>query len=284
MGVSTSRSAFCDNTRILDSLFLIAGSGHYPGLVARAARAAGVARLAMAAFQGETREDVSALADEVAWMRVGQLGKLLDAAKKSGAAGAIMAGQIAPKNLFDLRPDVKALLLLATIKERNAETLFGAIADALAKIGVPLLPATTFLEDQLASEGLMAGPKLKDRELEDTAFGLRIAKETSRLDIGQTVVIKNGTVLAVEAFEGTNEAIERGGRVGRGGGFVVKVSKPRPDLRFDVPVVGEQTVEIAAKAGLRGIVAEAGAVLLLDRGRVCACAERNQISLFGVKA
>jgi DUF1009 family protein len=268
----------------LDRLFLIAGSGHYPGLVARAARKSGVSHIAMAAFEGETREDVVELAHSVTWMRVGQLGKLLDAAKKSGATGAIMAGQIAPKNLFDLRPDVKALLLIATIKERNAESLFGAIGNELAKIDITLLPATTFLEDQLASKGHMAGPKLKDRELEDTAFGMRIAKETSRLDIGQTVVVKNGTVLAVEAFEGTNECIERAGRVGRGGGFVVKVSKPNQDLRFDVPVIGEQTVETVARAGLRGIVVEAGAVLLLDREQVCASAERNKISLFGVKA
>ena len=268
----------------MDRLFLIAGSGHYPGLVARAARKSGVAHISIAAFEGETREEIAALGDSVAWMRVGQLGKLLDAAKDSGAAGAIMAGQIAPKNLFDLRPDVKALLLLATIKERNAESLFGAIADALGKIGVELLPATTFLEDQLASEGHMAGPRLKDRAIEDAAYGMRIARETSRLDIGQTVVVKNGTVLAVEAFEGTNEAIERGGRLGRGGGLVVKVSKPGQDLRFDVPVIGEQTIETAARAGLQGIVAEAGAVLLLDRAQVCASAERNKITLFGVKA
>jgi DUF1009 family protein len=120
--------------------------------------------------------------------------------------------------------------------------------------------------------------------VEDATFGLRIAKETSRLDIGQTVVVKNGTVLAVEAFEGTNEAIERGGRLGRGGGLAVKVSKPGQDLRFDVPVIGELTIETAAKAGLSGIVAEAGAVLLLDREKVCDSAERNRISLFGVKA
>jgi DUF1009 family protein len=252
--------------------------------VARAARKSGVAHISIAAFEGETRDEIVALGDSVTWMRVGQLGKLLDAAKNSGATAAIMAGQIAPKNLFDLRPDVKALLLIATIKERNAESLFGAIAGALGKIGVELLPATTFLEDQLATEGHMAGPKLKDREIEDASFGMRIAKETSRLDIGQTVVVKNGTVLAVEAFEGTNEAIERGGRLGKGGGLVVKVSKPKQDLRFDVPVIGEQTIETAASAGLQGIVAEAGAVLLLDRELVCASAERNKITLFGVKA
>lgn len=249
----------------------------------RAARKAGVAHIAIAAFEGETRPEAAALGDTTAWMRVGQLGKMLDAAKASGAQHAIMAGQIAPKNLFDLRPDVKALLLLATIKERNAATLFGAIADALAKIGIELLPATTFLDDQLAPAGHIAGPKLKDRGLEDAAFGVRIAKETSRLDIGQTVVVKNGTVLAVEAFEGTNDAIERGGRLGRGGGLAVKVSKPGQDLRFDVPVIGEQTVETAARVGLQGIVAEAGAVLLLGREQVCACAERNRITLFGVE-
>lgn len=264
-----------------ETLFLIAGSGRYPELVAHAARRAGVARVAMAAFENETRPETAALADTVAWMRVGQLGRLLDAAKSSGARHAIMAGQIAPGNLFDLRPDVKALLLLATIKERNAESLFGAIANELAKIGVELLPATTFLEDQLASPGHLAGPKLKGREVEDAAFGIRIAKETSRLDIGQTVVVKNGTVLAVEAFEGTNEAIERGGRLGKGGGLVVKVSKPNQDMRFDVPVVGEQTLEVAARAGLRGIVVESGRVLLLDRPWLARIADEKQLTIYG---
>ncbi len=267
-----------------ESLFLIAGSGRYPQLVAHAARRAGVARIAMAAFEGETAEETSALADEIAWMRVGQLGRLLDAAKRSGAAHGIMAGQIAPKNLFDLRPDVKALVVLARIKERNAETLFGAVAKLLEESGVALLPATRFLEDQLATEGHIAGPKLKSREIEDAEFGLRIARETSRLDIGQTVVVKNGAVLAVEAFEGTNEAIERGGRLGRGGGWAVKVSKPGQDMRFDVPVVGELTIAAAAGAGLRGIVAEAGAVLFLDRERVCATAREKRITLYGVRA
>ncbi len=264
------------------SLFLIAGSGHYPELVIRAARAAGVARIAIAAFPGETRAETAALADQVTWMRVGQLGKMLDAAKSSGARAAMMAGQIAPKNLFDLRPDVKALLLLATIRERNAETLFGAIAGALSGIGVDLLPATTFLESHLASAGHIAGPKLKPREIEDATFGLRIAKETSRLDIGQTVVVKNGTVLAVEAFEGTNDAIERGGRLGRGGGLAVKVSKPGQDMRFDVPVVGDETLECAARAGLRGIVVEEGRVLLLDRDRLCRLAAEKKITIHGV--
>jgi len=267
-----------------DRLLLIAGNGRYPELIIRGARAAGVRHVTVAAFDGETAAPTLAAGDVVELLRVGQLGRLLDIARRSGATHAIMAGQIAPKNLFDLRPDMQALLLLAKIKERNAETLFGAVAASLEKIGVPLLPATRFVEDQLASEGHIAGPKFKAREKDNAEFGFRIARETSRLDIGQTVVVKKGTVLAVEAFEGTNETIERAGRVGRGGGLVVKVSKPGQDMRFDVPVVGETTLEKVAEAGLSGIVAEAGRVLFLDRQHLCAIAEEKRITLYGIKS
>lgn len=266
------------------SLFLIAGSGRYPRLVAEAARRDGVQKIMMAGFEGETDAATLELADAVTLMRVGQLGRLLDAARASGAAHGIMAGQLAPNNLFNLRPDLKALVLLARIRERNAETLFGAVADALASAGVSLLPATRFLEDQLASPGHIGGPVLKKRDVADAEFGMRIAKETSRLDIGQTIVVKNGTVLAVEAFEGTNDAITRGGKLGRGGGLVVKVSKPGQDMRFDVPVIGERTLEIAAAAGIRGIVAEAGRVLLLDKHSLCNQANHLRITLHGIQS
>jgi DUF1009 family protein len=215
-------------------------------------------------------------------MRVGQMGRLLDAAKKSGAARALMAGQLAPGNLFDLRPDFKALLILAKLKRRNAETLFGAVADELAKAGLELLSATTFLDDHIAPSGPIAGPRLKPRAIEDLEFGFRIAKESSRLDIGQTVVVKNGTVLAVEAFEGTNEAIRRGGQLGRGGATMVKVSKPDQDMRFDVPVVGEKTLEVAVAAGIRHIGVEAGKTLLLDRPKVCELAQKLSLSIHGL--
>src|SRR5206468_8418018 len=130
---------------------------------------------------------------------------------------AIMAGQIAPKNLFDLRPDWKALLLLGKLKQRNAESIFAAIADELGKVDVDLLPATTFLEDCLASVGLIAGAKRSRREEEDVDLGWKIAKEIARLNIGQTVIVKNGTIVAVEALEGTNEAIRRGRPLARVG-------------------------------------------------------------------
>ena len=189
------------------NLAIIAGNGIYPLLMARAARAAGVNRLVAAAFQNETDPALAGVVDAIEWMRVGQLGKLLAFLENSGASHAVMSGQIHPKNLFDLRPDVKALMLLAKLGERNAETIFGAIADEIGKVGVQLLPATVFMDEYLAPPGLIAGPKLSRRETEDVAYGFRLAKEVSRLNIGQTVVVKGGTVLAVEAFEGTNATI-----------------------------------------------------------------------------
>jgi len=267
-----------------ETLLIIAGNGRYPFQLAEAARRRGVKRLCAAAFENETDPSLSGLVDDLRWLRVGQLGKLTAYAKESGARQAIMAGQIAPKNLFDLRPDFAALLVLAKLKERNAETLFGAVADQLAKNGVELLPATTFLEEFLAPEGHFAGPRPRGRVPGDVEFGLRIAKEVSRLDIGQTVVVRNGTVLAVEGFEGTNEAIKRGAALGRGQAVAVKVSKPNQDFRFDVPVVGPLTLEAGASAGLSALAVEAGRTLLVEPERLRAMAEEHRISILGVKS
>lgn len=263
------------------TLAIIAGSGAYPLAMARAARAAGVQRLAVAAFQNETDPALAALVDEIEWMRVGQLGRMLGFLKKSGARQAVMSGQIHPKNLFDLRPDLKALVMLGKLRQRNAESIFGAIADEMTKVGVELLPATTYMDDQLAAGGLIAGPKLSRREEEDVRYGFRIAKETSRLDIGQTVVVKNGTVLAVEAFEGTNAAMKRGGELGRKDAVMVKVSKPSQDFRFDVPVIGPLTLEAARDARIRVLGIEAGRTLLLEKDRLTALANEHRVSIFG---
>lgn len=267
-----------------ESLFLIAGSGEYPGLVAREARRAGVGRIVLATFEGETAQETIGAADEVFPMRVGQLGKLLDAAKKSGCPRAMMAGQLAPSNLFNLRPDFRALALLARLPRRNAETLFGAVAAELEKIGIELLPGNAYLDDHVATDGLLAGRKLKPRQVEDLQFGFSIAKEVSRMDIGQTVVVKNGTVLAVEGFEGTDACLRRGGELGRGDATMVKVSKPGQDLRFDIPVIGTKTLETAKSAGISRIGIEAGKTLLLDKPKVCSHADAIGISLFGLSS
>ena len=194
----------------------------------------------------------------------------------------MMVGQIAPRNLFDLRPDVRTMLMLGRLRERNAESIFGAIGGELEKEGITLLPATTFLDDHLPKPGHVCGPKVKDKVLGDAEFGLRIAKEMSRLDVGQTVVVKNGTVLAVEAFEGTNEAIQRGGVLGKGGATVAKVSKPNQDFRFDVPVVGPKTVQSAIEAGVSVIVVEAERTLLLGLREIQELCDQGKVTLMAM--
>jgi UDP-2,3-diacylglucosamine hydrolase len=260
-------------------LGIIAGNGVYPRLLADAARKAGAKKIIAAAFTGETDPALAQHVDLVEWMRVGQLNLLLKFFSQNEVHHAIMAGQIAPKNLFDLRPDWKALLLLGKLKQRNAESIFAAIADELAKVDVDLLPATTFLEDCLAPQGLIAGSKLSRREDDDVDLGLKIAKEIARLNIGQTVIVKNGTVVAVEAFEGTNDAIKRGGALGREGAVMVKVAKPDQDMRFDVPVIGVETIRIATEAKLRVIAVEAGKTLLLERDTIIELADRSKVSI-----
>ena len=258
---------------------IIAGNGVYPRLLAEAARNAGVKKIVAAAFSGETDPVLAERVDLIEWMRVGQLNRLLKFFNQNKVHHAIMAGQIAPKNLFDLRPDWKALLLLGKLKERNAESIFGAIAEELTRIDVELLPATTFLEDCLVPAGLITGAKLSRCEEEDVDLGWKIAKEIACLDIGQTVIVKNGTVVAVEALEGTNEAIRRGGALAREGAVMVKVAKANQDMRFDVPVIGVETIRVAAEAKLRVIVIEAEKSLLLERKAIADLAAQAKLSI-----
>jgi UDP-2,3-diacylglucosamine hydrolase len=262
-----------------ETLGIIAGNGVYPRLLADGARRAGVKKIVAAAFTDETDPALEQHVELIEWMRVGQLGRLLKFFRGQNIHHAIMAGQIAPKNLFDLRPDLKALILLGKLKERNAESVFAAIGDELAKIDVDLLLATTFLEDSLAQPGLIAGPKVSTRQEHDVELGWNAAKEIARLDIGQTIIIKNGTIVAVEALEGTNEAVKRGGTLAREGAAMVKVSKPNQDMRFDVPVIGVETVRVAAESGVRVIAVEAGKTLLLERDAVIALANSSKISV-----
>lgn len=263
----------------MDTIGIIAGNGIYPETFITGARKAGVRKLAACAFENETRPDIASKVEAVEWVRVGQLSKMIKFFLREGVKHCVMVGQIAPKNLFDLRPDFRTLLMLARVKQRNAETLFAAIGDELKKDGIELLPATTFLDDLMPSAGHVAGPALKKRRWDDVDYGFSIAKESSRLDIGQTVIVKNGTVLAVEAFEGTNECVKRGGTLGRGGATMVKVSKPNQDMRFDVPVVGPETISNAAASGVDVIAVEAGKTLILARDEVEKLCLTQKVSL-----
>lgn len=269
----------------MDAVGLIAGNGQYPLRCAEAARRAGVRRIVAVAFEGETEAGIEACADDVVWVKVGQLNRLIRAFRERGVTQAVMVGQIAPRNLFrDVRPDLRMTGILARLKTRNAETIFGAVADELEKEGIRLIDARTYLDDWLAPVGHVAGPEPSPEQREDVLFGVRIVRAVSALDIGQTVVVKRGTVLAVEAFEGTDEAIRRGGRLGGGHAVVVKASKPAQDMRFDVPVVGPTTLEVAREFGADLVAVEARRTLLLDRPELESAARRLRVSLVGWEA
>ena len=247
-------------------LGLIAGSKSLPLLFAREARKEG-RRIVATAVEGETSPELAGLVDEIVWLRVGQLGKMISAFTDRGVKECVMLGQVAPKNLFDVRPDFRGMGVLFRLKERNAHTIFGAIADELAKDGVTLIEPLRWLRPWMPGRGYAVGPQPNAAQREDIAFGWRIAKEISRLEIGQSVVVKEGTTLAVEGFEGTDPCLERGGRLaGKNGGAVaVKVAKLGHDLRFDIPCVGPRTIEVCAANGIRILAVEADRTLLLDQ-------------------
>jgi len=265
----------------LDSLGIIAGNRSLPLEFARYARAAGVKKLVAVAFENETDPALAKLVDETVWLRVGQLGKMIAAFTDRGIRQCVMAGQIAPKNLYDVRPDLRAMALLFKLKEKNAHTIFGAVADELKKDGVELIDATPWLAPMMPGKDFHLGPKLSAEQQEDVAFGYRLAKEVSRLEIGQTVVVKNGTVLAVEGFEGTDKCLARGGELaGRDGGAVaVKVAREKHDMRFDIPCLGSKTLEVCAAAKISVLAMEAGKALLLEREACEQRAIKDKISL-----
>jgi len=261
---------------------LIAGQGLYPVLVAQAIRRAGVP-LRLIAFEEETRPDLidSFPEEERRTLLVGQLGKMLKTLEEFEAGYALMAGQITPRRLFrGLHPDLKATRILFSLKRRNAETIFGAIAQEIEKLGILLLDARSFLDDQMATAGSMTGNRFPI----DQAYlehGIHIARECARLDIGQGVVVRKGTVLAVEAFEGTDEMLRRAGTFKTDAALFVKTVKAKQDYRFDVPVFGQRTLETMREAGLTAAALETGRVIILDKPAVLTQARTWGISLLG---
>jgi UDP-2,3-diacylglucosamine hydrolase len=265
----------------IESLGIIAGNRSLPLLFAQQARGMGVKRLVAAAFEGETDPALAPLVDEIVWLKVGQLSKMISVFTDRKIKQCVMVGQIAPKNLYDLRPDLRAMALLLRLKEKNAHSVFGAIADELRKDGVELIEATPWLSPLMPAAGFQLGPKLSAEQKADVEFGFQTAKEVSRLEIGQTVVVKNGAVLAVEAFEGTDKCLARGGELaGKNGGAVaVKVAKASHDMRFDIPCIGAQTLEICAASGISVLALEGGKTLLLERDACEKLAVKNKISV-----
>lgn len=269
----------------LETIGLVAGSRSLPLIFAREVRAQGGRRIVAVAAEGETDPEIERLADEVIWLRVGQLGKMIKAFTDRGVTQCVMLGLIQPRSLFDVRPDLRGLSVLMRLREKNAHTIFGAIADELEKDGVRLISAVPWLQTIMPGPGYQVGPKLSPTQRNDVAFGFRVAKEISRLEIGQCVVVKKGTVLAVEGFEGTDKCLTRGGELaGRDRGAVaVKVAKKNHDIRFDIPCIGPTTLEVCAAHGIDVLAVEAGMTLLLDKEDLERLASQVRVSVVATR-
>ena len=264
-------------------LVLIAGQGFYPTLLAQRAKSSGI-NLRLIELGGETSEELvqSFPTNERSSVKVGQVGKLLKELKKFNAGYAVMAGQVTPGKLFrGLQPDLKAIRMLAGLDRKNAETIFGAIGNEIENVGVHLLDARVFMDQDLAEEGVMVKGKEKI-EPQHLIHGIEIARENARLDVGQGVVVSRGTVLAVEAFEGTNAMLERAGKFGAKNCLFVKLGKPNQDTRFDVPVFGLQTLIAMKELGIKNTALESGAVLILDKTTLLSSAKKWGIGIVGI--
>lgn len=273
-------------SQALETIGLIAGNRTLPLLFAQQARAMGIKRVVAVAFDGETDPQLASHVDEIVWLKVGQLTKLLDAFTSRKVAHCVMLGQIDPSNLFNLRPDLRAIGVLLRLKEKNAHTIFGAIGDELKKEGVELIDPRPWLKPAMPGAGFCLGPKPDAEQSEDIQFGYRIAKEVSRLEIGQSVVVKNGTVLAVEGFEGTDRCLKRGGELAgsKGGAVAVKVAKEKHDVRFDIPCIGPKTLEVCREAKISVLAFQAGMTLVLEQEKVEQLARQNRISIVATGA
>jgi hypothetical protein len=246
---------------------LIAGNGQFPFLVLEEARRSGV-EMVVAAIKEEAACEIEEHCPRVEWMGVGQLGRLIRFFKEQNVTHAVMAGQVKHHQIFRVSalPDLRMVRLLARLSTRNTDSLIGAVADELEREGITLIDSTTFLQALLAPSGVLTRRAPTKHERADIEYGLEIAREIARLDLGQTIAVKDRAVVAIEAMEGTDAVIARAGEITRGRPFVlVKTARPKQDMRFDVPVIGSPTIESMDRAGACAIHVTAGKTLLFDR-------------------
>ena len=263
---------------------LIAGNGRFPFLVAEGAKRAG-ASLAVVAIKEETDKRIEEVAENVIWVGIGQLGKMISFFKKEGVTKAIMAGQVKHVQIFSgALPDLRMVKMLFGLKQRNTDALIGGVADEMTKDGIELIDSTYFIKDQLAHAGVLTRRKPDANELGNIKYGLRVAGEIARLDLGQTVVVRAKACVAVEAMEGTDAVIRRAGELAKGKLTVVKVAKPAQDMRFDVPVIGVPTVETMIAAGATCLCLTPDKTLIFDKPETLKLANDNKISIFAATA
>jgi DUF1009 family protein len=267
----------------MERIGLIAGSGQFPIIFSRAARQKGLKVYAVA-HVGETDPGLEDLVEAIKWVKIGQVKKLVAFLKQNDVSNAVMVGGITKTKMFSgVRPDLTALKILATMDHTQDDGLLRAFAGELEKEGITVRASTFLLPELLAQEGCWTRRKPNKSEMADVHFGWRIVKEIGKLDIGQSVVVRDGSVMAVEAIDGTDATIQRGGKLGREKTVVVKASKPSQDMRFDVPAVGLKTIETMINVGASVLAVEAGKSVVFDKDEMVALADRNRIAIIGIK-
>jgi DUF1009 family protein len=259
---------------------LIAGNGRFPFLVLEAARSQGI-DMAVLALREEASPDLERISTRVHWVGLGELGRALELLHQEGVKRAVMAGQVKHKQIFSsIRPDWRLAKLLFSLPFKNTDSLIGAVAGVLKDEGIELVDSTTFLKPLVPEAGVLTRRAPDAREAADIAYGRTIATAIAALDLGQTVAVRDRACVAIEAMEGTDETIERAARITAGSSLVVvKVSKPRQDMRFDVPVIGLATVEVMRKSRVTALAIDAGRTLLFDRPRLIEAADAAGLAI-----
>ena len=262
---------------------LLAGNGRFPIIFAKAAKKKNVELIAIA-INEEASKDLEKYVDKIYWLGVGELEKLSQILKQEKLTSCVMAGQVRHKLLFDknIKIDEKMKELLSKVKDKKTDSLIGAVANRLEASGIKLLDSTIFLKDLLPEKGLLTKTPLDKSVLEDIEFGKDIAKSIAGLDIGQSIVVKDKVVLAVESIEGTDEAIKRGAQYGKEGVVVIKVSKPNQDMRFDVPIIGPDTIRLLKELKASSIAIEAKKTLIIDREEAINLANESNIGIVAI--
>jgi DUF1009 family protein len=261
---------------------LIAGNGEFPFLVVEGAKRQGVS-LAVVAIKEETDKRIEEVAEKVVWVGIGQLGRMISFFKKEAVEKAIMAGQVKHVQIFSgALPDLRMVKMLWNLPQRNTDSLIGGIAGEMSKEGIELIDSTYFIQDQLAQEGILTTRKPDETERGNIEYGLRVANEIARLDLGQTIVVRAKACVAIEAMEGTDAVIKRAGELTKGKLTVIKVAKPNQDMRFDVPVVGVPTIQTMISAGATCLCLTARKTLIFDKEKMLKLANQNKISIVAV--
>lgn len=266
---------------MISRLLVVAGGGSYPRLVVEGARRAGVARVDVLSVKGSCVRATRAAADSVVAFAAGECDKAVIWAGEQGYDGVILAGQVSPLSLFRGKFDETVRAWLKAMPVKNAHTIFGKLVGEFERCGAKVLPASSYMDDSLPGVGRLTDRDLTSAEMDDVKRGREVAADVGRHDVGQTVLVKSGMVLAVEAFEGTNAAIRRAGKLGKGS-VLFKAAREGHDWRFDIPVVGLKTLKTMRKAGVTALAFQAGRLILLDREAVVAYANRHGIAIVGI--